>query len=291
MSTPTVTFGITSTGNIQALLMCLSSVVLQTHKPEKILLRMEGEYPAFGNFYLEQLVALARIHNIEVSITTAKSQGIRYARDWLIDNCMSQLLWMGDDDCVYGADCLAELLVGYAEAESQFLSRDIVEGNTPLEERSFLGYVNGNKADVNNRRGYEDFQLQFKEGAAAQNHDGYNYFFSRPGKTVLCGTADTGNLLINLCAIRLFGVRFQVFSEAFNSSGDDTLFALMCHKYNCLGFFRTSADAYHLEKPQDVRKNFSEFAARKNMLLRECELLNLPKDHLVSMLPWLKTKK
>lgn len=275
--TSMATFGLTSTGNPQAILMCLSSVLNQTLKPKKILIRMEGEYPGFGNFYMEQLAALARIMGIEFSVHCDSSRGIRYARDWLIANCTTEDLWMGDDDVIYAPDCLLELYAGMNDAYNHFLHR---EGETFK-----VGYINGNKPDVNNRRGYKDFQLIVKQGSEVQNHDGYNYFFTRPGKTVLCGTCDTGNLLINVGVVRSAGVQFQQFDKEFNSSGDDTLFALDCHAHGLLGFFRTSADSYHLEK-EGVR--FDEFTARKNMILRACELKGYDKTKLGSMLPWLK---
>lgn len=269
-----VTFGVTSTGNPHAILMSLSSVILQALPVARILIRMEGEYPGFGNFYMEQLAALARIKGIEFTVTTAESKGIRYARDWLIENCATRMLWMGDDDVVYAPDCLQNLVEAYYNLSDY---EPDVSGK--------VAYINGNKPDVNNRRGYDDFKLVKVKGTSATDNCGYNYLFSRPGKTVKCHTCDTGNLLLDIESLRAHPkARFQVFKKAFNSSGDDTLFALMCHKEGLHGFFRTDADSYHLEKP-GVR--FNEFTARKNMLLRECELLGIDPAKLDSMLPWL----
>ena len=272
MSDPlAVTYLVPSTGNVQALLMSLSSVLMQTVKPKGILVRMEGEYPAFGSFYFEQIAALARILGIEFTITTDKSRGIRYARDWLIDKCPTSLGWMGDDDVIYAPHCLSELLEGQKDAEHMH----------PF----ITAYVNGNKPDVNNRRGYDNFEIEFKDSSKVKDHDGYNFFFEGEGQTVLCNTCDTGNLLIDVLNIRANGIKFEAFAKSWNCSGDDSLFALLCHKEDLKGYFRTRADSYHLEKP-NVR--FNEFAARKTMLLRECELLGLDETQLKNVLPWLK---
>jgi len=267
----TVTYGVPSTGNVQALLMSLATVLQQERRPEKILIRMEGEYPAFGSFYFEQIAALARILGVEFTITTDKSQGIRYARDWLIDNTTTDLLWMGDDDVLYAPHCLKELLVGYADAGKM--------------SPGTVAYVNGNKPDVNNRRGYDNFEIEFRDSAKTKENEGYNFFFKGKGKTVRCNTCDTGNLLISVTRVRGDNIRFQAFAKSWNCSGDDSLFAIMCHANGLHGFFRTRADSYHLEKP-NVR--FNEFAARKTMLLRECELLKVDPKCLETVLPWLK---
>lgn len=268
---PGTTYGVTSVGNLQAILMSLTSVILQLKPVSKILIRMEGEYPAFGNFYMEQLAALARIKGIEFAVVTDSTKGIRFARDWLIDNCTTKFLWMGDDDVVYAPDCHANLFAAFEQLS--------------LKDKN-IAYINGNKPDVNNRRGYDDFKLEVVAGKDAQDNCGYNYLFSRPGKTVRCHTCDTGNLFLNIENLHAKPkARFQVFKKAYNSSGDDTLFALMCQNEGLSGYFRTDADSFHLEKP-GVR--FNEFTARKNMLLRECEILKIDPKKLDSMLPWLK---
>lgn len=270
-----VTCGITTTGNMEALHMALSSILMQEYLPSKILLRFEGKFPSFATFYVEQLSELARLKGVLFSLTVDTSHGIRYARDFLIDNCTTKLLWMGDDDVVYSPHCLRMLITAYNTVSAEF-------GD------GVVSYVNGNKPDVNNRRGYEDFTTTPIPSSSVKNNDGYNAVFSGANCIVECETADTGNLLINVSNIRRHSIRFEHYEYAFNSSGDDTLFALLCKKAGLMGFFSTRADSFHLEKP-NVR--FNEFAARKNMLLAQCKLEDIDPSFLRSMLPWLKMEQ
>ena len=264
------TYGVSSTGNIQALQMSLVSVLMGAYLPSKIIVRMEGHFPSFGTYYMEQIAELARHKGVEFSITTAKSQGVRHARDWLIEECRTTYLWMGDDDVLYCPNCLSNFVAALTEIDEDT-----------------LGYVNGNKPDLNNRRGYTDFGTAVIDSSTVKTDgsQGYNAFFGGKNRVVKCDTADTGNLLIHVPNVITKGVKFQVFDEKWNAGGEDTLFALMCQKAGLTGWFSTRADSFHLEK-ESVR--FGEFAARKAMLKREAELLCLETGPIFNVFPWIK---
>lgn len=266
------TWGCTTTGNIQALCMSVMSVLLGQSLPNQILIRFEGEFPCFDNFYLAQLAELARHKKVDFSLHVAKSQGVRFARDWLMRKTITPYLWMGDDDAIYAPYCLTE----FAEAV-----RELVNNRRPEK----WGYVVGNKPDLNNRRGYEDFSTTPIPSETAANHSSFNQFYEGESRTVLHEHLDTGNVVLNVHPLIRDGVSFNPFPKSFNSGGEDTLFALQCNQKGHQGYFRTRADAFHLEKPQ-VR--FGEFAARKTALLRECELLGIPTHRIEGMMPWVK---
>lgn len=268
-----VTFGITTTGNVQALQMALSSVLMGHILPARILLRFEGQFPAFANFYLEQLSELARVRGVEFSLNVAKSSGVRAARDWLLDNCATEYLWMGDDDAIYMPHCLAEF-------------HDAIMGlESSLRADEFWGYVVGTKPDLNNRRGYQDFSTEPRDAETAENHSSFNQFYKGKGTTVLHHHLDTGNVVFNVRKLRVAGIRFSVYEKSYNAGGEDTLFALMSNKAGLQGYFRTRADAIHLEKPE-IR--FNEFAARKTMLLRDCQIQGIDPAEVQDMMPWVK---
>ncbi len=215
---------------------------------------------------------MARLFGIEFTMTVAKSKGIRAARDFLLDNCKTSYLWMGDDDVVYSYDCL-ELLHEATSAKFNF------------------SYLCGSKGDVNNRRGYGDFQIKLHTAKDLHDNCPFTWFYDKAdcrGKYPEIFTADTGNMLVNIAAIRKFNVKFSVFNESLNSGGEDTIFALECGKAGLHAYFVPSAQSYHLEKEQ-VR--FNEFAARGEMILRAAELRNYSGAQMdyvrKSFMPWL----
>lgn len=267
-----VTFGVTTSGNIRALTMALASVLQGNVIPAKIILRFEGSVPGMNDFYLEQLACLARFKFVDFQLSIAASVGIRAARDWLIDTTTTTFLWMGDDDVIYAPHCLEELMQGYTNA-------------VKMSARHAVGFINGNKPDLNNRRGYGDFTLVSLDSRNVKDRDSYNQPFHGPGRTVFHNTMDTGNVLIHVHNTKAKKIRFSHFGRSYNAGGEDTLFALLCHRAGLLGFFHTRADSFHLEKPE-VR--FGEFAARKNMLLRECELLGIDPVNIENMMPGVK---
>ncbi len=271
MNIKLATYGVSTTGNMKALLMSLSSILLGRDLPSKILIRMEGEYPSTSEFYLEQLFDLARIKGVSISLTVEESRGIRYARDWLIDNTTTPHLWMGDDDVIYDHECLFT----FYQALGQL-------------DQTKLAYINGTKADVNNRRGYRDFSKRVYRAKDAKDGAGYNFIWEGESKLVRSPTCDTGNLFVNVGAIKGSGCRFEYFSHSTNSSGDDTLFSLLCHKAGLEGYFATGARAWHLEKPAVT--SFNEFAARKNLVYAQALNIGMKPDEAAEavkqMLAW-----
>lgn len=278
-----VTFGVNCTGNIQALLICLTSVLQNRLLPAKIQIRFEGEFPSFGNFYLEQLAALAARFHVEFSVSYGASQGVRKARDWQLKNCRTELLWMGDDDCLYSPNCLDEFMWALDHLKTTFSPRDDA-GN-----ECCVGYVNGSKPDINNRRGYGDFGTASRSTAQLPNGASMNQFYYGDRTLVRTNTMDTGNVLLSVDYLRKFNIWFDKFGMSYNSGGEDTLMGLHCNHLNAYGFFCPTAVAIHLEKPPS-NSNFGEFAARGEMLLRTCELLEistqgLPKEFMPFIQP------
>jgi len=260
--------------------MCLASVLNATNVPGKIIVRFENDIPNFGRFYLEQLVSLAHFKGVEVSLHPAKSDGVRVARDFLLDNCRTEYLWMGDDDVVYEYDCLESL---YAGMETEL-----------FEHKGNISYLCGTKGDVNNRRGYGNFKMEVHGAKDVHTNCPFNWFYDKSacaGQSAEIFTADTGNMLINLPRIRQHGLKFNLFELSLNSGGEDTIFALECRKAGLKAFMIPSARSYHLEKPQ---LNFSEHAARAEMVLRVCDLREYDKQDVAYMravfFPWLDWK-
>ena len=178
------------------------------------------------------------------------------------------MLWMGDDDVVYSPHCLGFLAEG-------------------LDFDTY--YVVGNKPDLTNSRGYPDFDTSVRNSQYAKDNDSYNSFYCGPNKIVNVDTCDTGNVLINAPLCVKSGITFEPFKENTNSGGEDTLFAVQCIAKNPKGGkFATRADSYHLEKPS-VR--FGEFAARKQLVMREAQLMGLSPETTKNMMPGVKVFK
>lgn len=275
-----VTFGVNSVGNTQALYMCLASVLNATVLPKRIQIRFEGELPSFGNFYMEQLAEFARFRGVEFLMTVSKSQGVRVARDWQLDNCPTPLLWMGDDDIVYAYDCLEYLFKG---ADDLGMAKNKV------------AYLCGTKGDLNNRRGWGNFKMDVHKRKDVFDNCAFNWFYDKKdceGAYAKIFTCDTGNCLINVALVRCAGIRFNVFAESVNSGGEDTIFALECGHHKLQAFIVPSAQAFHLEKPT---VNFGEHAARAEMVLRVAELRGYAGEHMEYVrkifMPWLERHK
>jgi hypothetical protein len=251
------TFGVNSCGNTEALQMCLASVLNASVLPKAIQIRFEGHLPSFGRFYMEQLSELARFRGVEFTMSVAKSEGVRAARDWQLANCKTDFLWMGDDDVVYAYDCLEYLSKGATD----ILKRD-----------DQCAYICGVKGDLNNRRGWGNFQMKIHKKEDVHDNCAFNWFYDKEDCAKLyprIWTCDTGNVLINLPLVRSKDIRFTVFEESLNSGGEDTIFALECGHAGLTAYFVPSAHAFHLEKPV---VNFNEHAARAEMVLRVADL-------------------
>ncbi len=270
-----ITFGVsTNAANLQALQLTLASVLTSRMLPTHLLIRLEGDVPGLNSFYFEQLVCLARFWGIDVQLSVCNSQGVRAARDWLMAECKTSVLWMGDDDVLYHPNCLANLHRYYR-----------VKGGLDV-------YFCGSKADLNNRRGYQNFNMQVNDPATLEaGKDTFNWLYAGHPDGQVVGphpitTCDTGNCLMDLNLISEHHILFSVFWDSVNSGGEDTIFALQCQKHGLKAYYSPSAWAFHLEKP-DVR--FNEFAARGEMILRACDVLGLDKSSLANaFMPWLK---
>lgn len=271
-----VTFGVNCTGNIQALTMCLSSVLMGEVVPARIQVRMEGAFPSFGNFYLEQLASLASIYGVEFSIEYAASKGVRKARNWQMEKCQTDFLWMGDDDCIYSYECLEYLRAATLSlVEQATLGPDFIYP---------FGYISGSKPDVNNRRGYGDFSVKILDPMQVKDDNNQffnasvNQFYAQGGIGLAkTATMDTGNVLLNLPPIKKAGIDFDPFEASYNCGGEDTLMGLRLNHAGLLGYFCPNARAVHLEKPQD-KVHFGEFAARGEMLRLACSKLGIDPD-------------
>lgn len=263
------TLGITCKGNMTALRMALAAALSGEAVPERILLRIEGEFPGFGDYYFEQLVATAAFYGVDFQMAYARSEGVRVAKQWLLDNCQTPYLWISDDDVLPDSWCLSEF--------SEQLPKVADECVTNSREWGFLA---GAKFDVNNRRRYPDFSDRphyLKEGdmlgeMALQNLAYYPE--DQAARFHLTKIFDAGCVVLNVLALRRCRLKFTVSGPCAPSSGVDTLMALRCAKANLAGFFLPFAHAIHLEKPVS---NFESGADRKEMLLRICDIEGL--DH------------
>jgi hypothetical protein len=259
--TKEVTFGVSTCGNIKALLMCLSSILMARNVPLKIQVRFEGQLPSFADYYLEQLGDLARFRKVQFELSLARSFGIRAARDWQIEHCRTDWLWMGDEDALYDYECL-------------YYFASTFKGNL-----NQVAFFSGCKYDVNNRRGYQNFDMNIHGPQDLKDECFFNWPWhkewcaDRYAKTVVM---DTGNSLIQVPLILKNRIKFQLFEESANSGGEDTLFGLSCRKANLEAYFIPSAQAIHLGQPQLT--HFGEHEARLNYVLAVCDLLGLDKQ-------------
>ncbi len=247
--------------------MCIASVLNQQVLPARIQLRFEGKLPHFGSFYLEQLSCLAKMLNVEWDMTIDTSKGVRHARDWHIENCPTQHLWMGDEDVIYPPHCLMEY-------SRMFQQLDLTGAK--------IGACAGVKVDVSNRRGYADWNVGVYDtfpavpGPACLNHF-YGvmvYQQSQWFQTVHEPFAylDTGNCLINTETVKRAGIKFQAFPDSVpNAGGEDEVFAISLVKHGLVVAPCLHAEAYHLEKPKVM---FDETAARKELVIRSKQLIN-----------------
>jgi hypothetical protein len=269
---PTVTVGISSKGNTQALTMCLTSVLTSSVLPLAIQVRLEGDPSGCSNFYFEQLASLASLRGVAFQFSVFKSTGVRDSRDWQVSNCQTPWLWMLDDDVVVDHLCLE----AYQEA-SYPLGAD-------------LGFFAGSKPDVNNRRNYPVFDTTpvTKEVFLMTSNHNHNLIY-RPseflGVSAPAEVLDTGNCILNVQKIKEVGIKFRQFPDQFNPSGDATTVSLALNKAGLKGFFVPAAVAYHLEKPNG---GFNEFEARGEMLLRLCEVKGYDKSILKNWMPGVK---
>lgn len=245
-------------------MLCLSSVLLGTVVPAAINIRLEGDFPDFNHFYLEQLAELARIAGVDWNMNVGLSKGIRYARDWQLDHCTTKYLWTGDDDVIFDSLCLSNF--------SAHLNVSAIQYLLPTGGRFYPAFLQGSKADVNNRRGYPDHSKTVYEQA---DDVSYHSFFAQ---ACACPSdrlrqqlmLDPGNAVLSMSFFRSHALRFSQFPDGFNAAGEDALMALHIHAEGSCGLRVPSARAFHLEKPAGSR--FGETAARAEAVLRSAQL-------------------
>lgn len=278
-----VCFVVNTTRGDEALMMCLSSVLLQNRPPDQILVNFNGPFPAFGKFYLEQLAELARHRGVAFAFAVSPSLGVRAARQETFKTLSgsSCLMWMGDDDVVYVPSCLDQLLTCYESATQTKLFDKV--------------YVQGSKPDLNNRRAYGDFKSEIftsqNELAKSSIHEvSPNRFYSATAfadKAFATSAFDTGNVLLDPFLAASEDVSFDPFPDsAKNVGGEDTLFGAMLRKKGWTGLLAPSAIGYHLESPVSM-KPWDVMKERGEMILRSADALGLDKDELKkSFAPW-----
>ena len=255
-------------GNIRALCLCLSGILNAVVRPRRIQVRLEGVYPGINDFYLEQLTDLALLHGVEILLEIHRSTGVRDSRDWHLNNCRTDFLWMMDDDVVPDYRCLAAYNNYYLKLRDE---------NLWTKDVAFLA---GSKCDVNNRRKYPVFNMTVQGAAAVTPEANHSLIYHVGECWETCAKTkalDTGNALLYLPLLKEKACSFRQFADHGNSSGDATAFWLQLDKKGLYGFFAPSAVAYHLEKQGG---GFNEFEARREMLLRLCDLQKFDKETL-----------
>jgi hypothetical protein len=267
-----VTFGVSTVGNIPALHLCLLSILSGPTLPSRILIRSEGPFPSFCDFYLEQLAELSRIKGVIFSFNVTPKLGARKGCDWLMENCNTEMLLMGDDDVIYEQDALASLRTAVAA-----ISR--VRGN--------WAFIVGNKRDVNNRRGYGDFSQQPLDPNSLEDFSSTNLYYGYASVPIYpqCVALDTGHVLLNLGALRHTGLKFACYGEDYNSGGYDSLMGMRITSAGLKGYFDHRSKSWHLEKE---KQNFNEFSQRKSYLAAAARDLNLDPTLVDKVFGWVK---
>jgi len=235
---------------------------------------MNGDIPSFTSFYLEQMASLARFLGVKFSLHVDKCEGVREARDILLDLCPTDILWMTDDDVLYDPHFLQQI-----GSHFDYFDDDVA-------------WLAGTKGDLNNRRGYDNFNVKVNPEEDIVDGCSYNHFYEESELTELprTHTIDTGCVLLDM--EKVHGVcSFKLYSDSVNSGGEDTVFAMQCLKKGWHGRFCPNAVSYHLEK-ENAR--FNEFAARGEMVLRVAQLLQLDEETVDKLkhefMPWLFNK-
>lgn len=244
--------------------------------PARVLIRAEGQFPIFDDFYLAQLADVLRQKGCEFHWALCAPQGLRGSVDWLLNECHSRYLLMVADDVLI--DPLAVERLSQASA-----SLDSTVGTEAW------GYVVGNKQDVNNVRGWPDYS-QKPIRAVTDYATTYGVYDVTPTSVLVRNhLLDNSFALFNAAAIRKRRVTETQFPYGFQCGGDDTLFGWVLRKAQLPGYFMPMAQAFHLEKPQGAQ-NFTEPAARAEALLRQAQLLgiSLTRAEIEQMFPYTK---
>lgn len=245
--------------NRESLPQCLLGIAAQQKvKPDFVIVRLETGLN-LDSFYLAQAADVLAINGIRLEIILRPSSGIRAARQDLLDYARIRgfrVVWWLDDDTFPHPFCFSNMLWAFRE----------------LKETS-PSFVQGAKPDVNNRRGYGDFDLRVHHevryaGGRPNAYPLYNFYYepSFMWQPVQCKALDMGNVMFDLST--LSAESFMKHDESgVNAGGEDTEFALQLDYNKKSGVFQPNALAFHLEKPL-VR--FDEEKARVSRLLALC---------------------
>jgi hypothetical protein len=188
------------------------------------------------------------------------SAGVRAARDWHLDNCQTDWLWMGDDDVIYNAYCAYNF---------QAILGDL--DKCP----KMPGSVSGIKIDVADIRKYPDYNRAVSDTFPAPgsflnhayNGDVCDRFWEMPQPRI-----DAGNVFFFVPTIKELGVRFQMFPDSANCGGEDTLFAELLYSRGANMKAAPGCMSWHLEKPKIL---FDEFSAREEVIKRSRQCLGI----------------
>src|SRR5688572_3231529 len=268
-----ITAAWTTNGNIKGLLMSLSSVLLGTKMPYSVIIRCDGEFPSFSDFYLEQLSDLCRIKDVPFAFYVERACGVHLARESLLDNSPSDWVFMLDDDVILEHDAMEQM------------------SKTATHYRDTFSFICGGKRDVNNRRGYKDFSLEPVEFDYTKECSPH-LIYQRTIDTLVCKltAADSGCMLVNRKLVREKRISFAPKDVSFNVGGEDSLFGLQCAKKGIPGYFCPNVVSWHLEKPFP---NFGSHDARCEIVLRTAESMGIAdgKTELKATMPWCKPNR
>jgi hypothetical protein len=254
-----ITIAWTTNGNVKGLLMSLSSVLLGSEMPSSILIRFDGQFPSFGEFYLEQISELCRIKDVSFAVIVEKECGVHQARESLLNNSPSDYVFMVDDDVILEYDAVQKM----TEAARFCIRREFQ-----------FPFICGGKIDVNNRRGYGDFSLEPVLFTGREDCSTHLLYHFKDTEIHLCKitAADSGCMLVNRPFARNLGVTFAPKDVTFKVGGEDTLFGIMCVSKGHKGYFCPNVIGWHLEKSVP---NFGQHEARAEIILRTAESLQL----------------
>lgn len=294
-----LTVGISCVGNIPGLTCCLSALAAGNAMPEYLNIRLESDFPGI-DYYLQQTLCAFKFWGTEVTIQIGKARGIHPTRDEQIKACRTKWLVMLDDDVLPDAD----LVNVYGAVLRRFSRFSIGEES---DDRLTV-FVQGTKPDLNNQRGYADFEIgKVPYPPEHERSPAFNFNVPHISKVRLPDPAlfdmekrfcDPGNMMVNVALIRQHGIKFAPFKNMIRrAGGEDTLFAMQCLKLGKLRrFWCPQAYVWHLEKPKATTR-LTEHAYRKEALLRSGEQLDVfnadftVEDFEKALLAWEKVEK
>jgi len=259
-----ITAGIATKNNLAGLHCCLTALLSGEMLPGEILLRLDGESPGFNDYYFEQLACLARLKGVRFRIEVCEGQGVFLARHDLVASCHTSHMLFVDDDVVLGTYFLSNL-VSFLETEVPFIGS--------------VGWIQGTKGDVNNKRSYGNFVLRRQDWlkAAEQDRENFNWLWKLPDDPTFVWTyvkvVDAGAGLLLDCVSKPAFNSVTTPNQTIASGGEDTLYSAALRKAGFNIVYLPCAEGYHLEKPT---LRITEHAYRKQAIFTAAQLLDLP---------------